>query len=299
MKTLFIYNPHAGQMQIKNHLFDILNTFSAANYDLTVVPTKASGEASTYVKKNAKNYDLIVCSGGDGTLNETINGLLKANIDKKPNLGYIPAGSTNDYANSIGLPKNMKKAAEVITSGITKVFDMGKFNNRFFVYVAAFGVFTDVSYATPQDIKNALGHFAYILNGIKSISDIKAYEMTIKANKQTYTGKFIYGGITNTYSIGGLYQLNKKEVDLSDGLFEVVLIRQPKTAIDLAEINAFLIGTNKNSNMVITFKTDKLSIETKDDVPWTLDGEYGGNPSKITIKNYNKVVNIIVPNKTN
>lgn len=293
MKTLFVYNPYAGKTQIKNHLYDILNIFAKAKYDLTVVPTTKPKEALNYVKNNINEYEMVVCSGGDGTLNEVVNGYLSSRSNKLPPLGYIPAGSTNDYARSIGLPSNMAKAAELITKPNIKSFDMGKFNNEYFVYVAAFGAFTSVSYATPQDTKNVLGHAAYVIEGIRSLSDIKAYKLKVSSKEFEKEDKFIYGMVTNTYSVGGLYKLDKKTTILDDGLFEVMLVKQPKDIIDLNDIASFLIGTSKECDLVYTFKTNKITFESKNKIDWTLDGEFGGSVDKVTIKNINKAINII------
>ena len=293
MKTLFVYNPNAGMMQIKNHLYDILNTFAKADFDLTVVPTKASGEATKCVKKNCGNYDLVICSGGDGTLNEVVNGLLTSNSEKLPILGYIPAGSTNDYATSLKIPKDMKKAAELITKCQPIAYDMGKFNSKYFIYVAAFGAFTSVTYSTPQETKNMIGHLAYIFEGIKSLTSIKSYKLKISSEDIKIEGKFIFGMISNTYSVGGIYKFDRKTVKLDDGQLEVMLVREPKNPIELAEINSYLVNSKTRTDMVISFKTDKITISTDDDMPWTLDGEYGGNPKKITITNINKAVKII------
>lgn len=293
MKTLFIYNPHAGQMQIKNQLFAILNVFANAEYDLKVLPTRRQGEAADFLKKNAKDYDLIICSGGDGTLNEAVNGLMNAKLEETPTLGYIPAGSTNDYANSLKIPKNMEKAAELIAQGEPVLYDVGKFNSKYFIYIAAFGAFTKVSYNTPQDIKNAIGHLAYLLEGIKSLAEIKAYKMKIKSEDITIEGKFIYGMVTNTLSVGGIYKLDPKNVKLNDGEFEVMLVREPKDARDFNDITSFLLGTLDKTDLVLTFKTNKLQIETSEDVHWTLDGEHGGNPEKVTIKCVKEAINII------
>ncbi len=291
MKVLFVYNPFSGKTLIKNHLYDILNIFANAKYDLTIVPTTRKNEAKEYIKQNGHKYSLIICSGGDGTLNEAINGLLLNGHDIP--LGYIPAGSTNDFASSLKLPKNMANAASFITTNAAKAYDIGKFNESYFVYVAAFGIFTSVSYSTPQDIKNVLGHFAYVIEGLKSLSTIKSYEMEIKSNELNTKDKFIYGMITNTYSVGGLYKLDKKKVKLDDGLFEVLLIKEPKDILDLNEITSYLLGTIKDSSLIHHFKTSKVTFKTNENIPWTLDGEYGDSPNEITITNLNKVVRII------
>ncbi len=291
MKVLFVYNPFSGKTLIKNHLYDILNIFANAKYDLTIVPTTRKNEAKEYIEQNGHKYSLIICSGGDGTLNEAINGLLLNGHDIP--LGYIPAGSTNDFASSLKLPKNMANAASFITTNSAKAYDIGKFNESYFVYVAAFGIFTSVSYSTPQDIKNVLGHFAYVIEGLKSLSTIKSYEMEIKSNELNTKDKFIYGMITNTYSVGGLYKLDKKKVKLDDGLFEVLLIKEPKDILDLNEITSYLLGTIKDSSLIHHFKTSKVTFKTNENIPWTLDGEYGDSPNEITITNLNKVVRII------
>ncbi|MDO4499738.1 MAG: diacylglycerol kinase family lipid kinase [Erysipelotrichaceae bacterium] len=293
MKTLFIYNPNAGKMQIKNYLYDILNIFAKAEYDLTVVPTRKSGEATIYIKKNCHKYDLIICSGGDGTLNEVTSGLMYSKNEKLPLLGYIPAGSTNDFASSLKIPKNMIEAAEFVVKGKANSFDIGKFNRRHFIYIAAFGAFTRVSYATPQDIKNILGHLAYLIEGIKSISDIKSHHLKIHSKEYSGEGDFIYGMVTNTYSVGGVYQLDRKKVKLDDGLFEVLLVKMPKDLLELNEINRYFLGLTKKSDVVLSFTTNEIHFEADGDLAWTLDGEYGGNPNKVTIKNINKAIEII------
>ncbi|MBR2577443.1 MAG: YegS/Rv2252/BmrU family lipid kinase, partial [Erysipelotrichaceae bacterium] len=267
MKTLFIYNPHAGMMQIKNHLFNILNTFAAADYDMTVVPTRKQGEAFSFVRKHVSEFASVICSGGDGTLNEVVNGLLKSGQEELPALGYIPAGSTNDFASSLKLPKSMEKAAELITSGIPVSYDVGLFNTKFFVYIAAFGAFTKVSYSTPQDAKNILGHMAYLVEGIKSLAEIKAYKMKIRYDDMSIEGKFIYGMVTNTLSVGGMYKLDPKKVKLDDGELEVLLIREPKNVGELSEISSYMLGTLDRSDLVLSFKTKKISFENSSNVP--------------------------------
>ena len=190
MKVLFVYNPFSGKTQIKNRLYDILNVFANAKYELTVVPTTRRDEASEYVKNKGHLFDLVICSGGDGTLNEVVNGLLN-NPNEIPPLGYIPSGSTNDFAHSLKIPRDMAKAAELIPYGNYKDVDMGKYNDKYFVYVAAFGAFTSVSYATPQDIKNIIGHAAYVIEGFKSLSSIKAYAVEVDCQQRHTKENFI------------------------------------------------------------------------------------------------------------
>lgn len=278
-------------MQIKNYLYDILNTF--ANYDLTVVPTTKNGDANNYLKNNCGNFDYVICSGGDGTLNEVVNGMMASKIEKLLPIGYIPAGSANDFASSTKIPKNMVKAAALAVNGLPSTFDIGKFNDKYFVYIAAFGAFTSVSYATPQDIKNTLGHFAYLIEGIKELGALKANRIKVTSKEFSSTDNFIYGMVTNTYTVGGMYKLDKKTVKLDDGLFEVMLVKEPKDLLELNQITTCLLDSKQKSNLVITFKTDDIKFETEEEVAWTLDGEYGGNSNTICIKNIAKAINIV------
>ncbi|MDO5440441.1 MAG: YegS/Rv2252/BmrU family lipid kinase [Erysipelotrichaceae bacterium] len=292
MKTLFIYNPNAGHMQIKYNLYDVLNTLSKEYKDLVVYASEKTKDIVNYVKKNGSKYELIIVSGGDGSLSEAVNGIMS--LKKKPKLGYIPAGSTNDYASSLKLSKDMKKCTkQIVEHKDIKKIDIGKFNEDYFVYVAAFGAFTEVAYSTPQDIKNAIGHLAYLLNGINSISKIKSYDLSIKSDNETYDGKYIYGMITNTLSVGGMYHLNNRNVKLDDGLFEVMLIEKPKDLIELQEITAALLNSKIKTKRVKIFKTKGLTIIPKSNMSWTLDGEYGGSPKKVSINNIPKTITLL------
>lgn len=292
MKVLFVYNPFSGKTQIKNRLYDILNVFANAKYELTVVPTTRRDEASEYVKNKGHLFDLVICSGGDGTLNEVVNGLLN-NPNEIPPLGYIPSGSTNDFAHSLKIPRDMAKAAELIPYGNYKDVDMGKYNDKYFVYVAAFGAFTSVSYATPQDIKNIIGHAAYVIEGIKSLSSIKAYAVEVDCQQLHTKENFIYGMVTNTYYVGGLYKMDKKSVKLDDGLFEVLLIKEPKDILDLNDITSYLLKNTDESDLIYSFKTNHITFKTKEAIPWTLDGEYGDSPTDVTIDNMHKAIRMI------
>lgn len=293
MKTLFIYNPNAGHMQIKYNLYDVINTLSKEYKDLVVYASTKQKDIFNYVNKEGSKYDLVIVSGGDGSLSEAVNGLMT--LKSLPKLGYIPAGSTNDFATSLKLSKDMKKCAkQIVEHKDAKKIDIGKFNDDYFVYVAAFGAFTEVAYSTPQDIKNAIGHLAYILNGINSLNKIKSYQLEIKADNEIYSGNYIYGMITNSLSVGGLYHLNNRNVKLDDGLFEVMLIEKPKDLIELQEITAsLLLNSRIKSKHVKIFKTNKLTITPTTNMSWTLDGEYGGSPKEVTIKNLNKKITLL------
>lgn len=290
-KLLFVFNPFSGKALIKNYLFEIVDTMIKADYEVTIYPTQCAGDAKEKVKKEAKNYDLVVCSGGDGTLDEVVTGLM--DCGKKLPLGYIPAGSTNDFANSLGIPKDMTEAVKAI-SGVPFSCDVGSFNGAYFVYVAAFGLFTEVSYKTSQEWKNVLGHAAYVLEGIKSLHDIPSFLMQVEFENCCIQDEFIYGMITNSTSVGGFKGMTGKDVKLDDGLFEVTLIKKPKNPLELNEIIASLVKLVDDTNMIYSFKTEAVKFTTKKEIPWTLDGEYGGVHTEVEIKNLQKAVDIMV-----
>lgn len=291
-KLLFVFNPFSGKAQIKNHLFEIVDTMVKAGYEVTVYPTQCAGDAKEKVQREAENYDLVVCSGGDGTLDETVTGLM--NCAKKVPLGYIPAGSTNDFATSLGIPKDMAEAAAIAVNGEPFSCDIGSFNGDNFVYVAAFGLFTAVSYKTSQEWKNLLGHAAYLLEGIKSLHEIPSFLMQVEFNNCCIQDEFIYGMITNSTSVGGFKGMTGNHVKLDDGVFEVTLIKKPRNPIELNEIIASLVNLVDDTNMIYSFKTKNVKFTAKKPVAWTLDGEYGGDHVEVEITNQMQAINIIV-----
>lgn len=291
-KLLFVFNPKSGKALIKTKLLEIVDLFAKYDYEVIVHPTQAPDDAYHLVKYNAQNYDLIVCSGGDGTLDEVVSGLMKNGADVP--LGYIPSGSTNDFATSLSIDKNMLKAAQEIMDGKVYGCDVGKFNDRIFVYIAAFGLFTDVSYMTDQTLKNMLGHMAYLLEGVKRIIDMKSVHMKIEANGQIYESDYMYGMITNSRSVGGFKHITGKNVEMDDGLFEVTLIRKPANPLELQKIMTALLTGEDNTDMVDSFKTDKIRIECEEEIPWTMDGDFGGNHKKVYIENKKQALKIIL-----
>lgn len=287
---LFIFNPKAGKGKIKAHLLDIVDIFNKKDYEVIIHATQYSRDAYEKARDYAGTVDLIVCSGGDGTLDEVVTGIMEKGVNVP--IGYIPAGSTNDFANSLFMPKDMLKSAAMITEEELYACDIGRFNKQTFAYVAAFGLFTDVSYATDQDLKNILGHVAYLLEGAKRLFDIKSYHMKITSDEIEVEDDFIYGMITNSRSVGGFKNLTGKNVDMNDGYFEVTLIAMPKNPLELQEIVTALVMAEDNTKMVHSFKTKKLVIESDEEVPWTLDGEYGGSPASVEIENRHKALNL-------
>lgn len=287
---LFVFNPKAGKGKIKTHLLEIVDIFSSHNYEIIIRSTQAPRDAYEKAKEYADSVDLIVCSGGDGTLDEVVTGIME--VDSSVPIGYIPAGSTNDFANSLFMPKNMIRVAEMIMAEELYHCDIGRFNQKTFAYVAAFGLFTDVSYETDQDLKNVLGHVAYVLEGVKRLFDIKSYHMKVSSEEVQVEDDFIVGMITNSRSVGGFKNLTGKNVDMNDGFFEVTLIVHPKNPLQLQEIMTALVMAEDNTDMIYSFKTRQLTIETDEEVPWTLDGEFGGNHSYVEIENRHKALNL-------
>lgn len=293
-KLLFIYNPKAGKAQIKSKLADILDIFAEAEYEITVVPTRKRDDARLATAGRSKKYDLVVCSGGDGTLDEVVTGMMQSGF--RTPIGYIPAGSTNDFGGSLGLPKNMVRAAQTIVSGRNFPCDVGSFNTDTFVYIAAFGIFTDVSYETEQEAKNVLGHMAYLLEGMKRLSAIRSFPMKVSYDDQVIEDDFIFGMITNSTSVGGFQNITGKNVKLDDGVFEVTLIRRPKNPIELNNIMISLVNRDIDMGAMYCFRTDRVVLESKEPVAWTLDGENGGNHERVEIRNLHQAIEIMVNN---
>ena len=292
-RLLFIYNPQAGKGLIKPHLANVVDTSTKAGYLVTVWPTQGKADAAHVAARQGWWYDRVVCCGGDGTLSETVSGLLT--LDTPPVLGYIPAGTTNDFAKNLGLPRGVEKVAAVAAEGTPRPCDMGRFNDRTFVYVAAFGVFTDVSYDTPQQFKSAFGHLAYVLEGATKLGDLgRGYHLTVAHDGGTLEGDFIYGMVTNTNSVGGFKVFPSDQVSLDDGVFEVVLVRQPKNVADLQDALVSLVRqSHEESRQVEAFHTSRLKVAAAEPLPWTLDGEYGGDPEAARIENLHKAITLV------
>ena len=287
-ELLLLVNPKAGKAEVKNNLMDIVDILVKAEWRVVIRTTQYSGEVTDIIKTEGSRYPMVVCAGGDGTLNEAVRGLIA--LDTQPVLGYIPAGTTNDFATSLNLPKNnLLQAAEIAASGVPFCCDAGLFNLRPFVYVAAFGIFTEVSYSTPQQSKNALGHAAYILEGIKSLTDVKTHELVIATDGEVISGEFLFGMVSNSISVGGFKMNSKSKIEMNDGLLEVVLVRKPRNPIELQGAiaallrNEFTTLDDQGTTCLYTFRTQKLQVFSKDAVSWTLDGEYGGELQSVTI----------------
>ena len=294
-KLLFVVNGHSGKGQIKNKLLDIIDIMIKEGYHVQVHTTQEREDATNVVREQAKYYDLVVCSGGDGTLDEAVTGMMQSEV--RTPLGYIPAGSTNDFANSLEIPKDMIQAAKTAVLGVPFSCDVGEFNGDYFIYVAAFGIFTDVSYATSQELKNALGHVAYILEGAKRRHTIKSYHMRVEYDGNEIEGDFLLGMITNSTSVGGFKNMTGKDVKLDDGLFEVTLIHKPKNIIELNTIIASLTNLKDETDLIDSFRADSVKFYSEEEIPWTLDGEFGGDHKEVQIKDHCKAVDIMINEK--
>ena len=296
-KLFFVFNPKAGKGKIKTALMDIVDIFNKGGYEVVIRATQYPKDAYEMTRKYADKVDLVVCSGGDGTLDEVVAGLVETG--SKVPVGYIPAGSTNDFAGSLFIPKNMVAAAEMIMEENVYRCDIGKFNKQTFTYIAAFGLFTDVAYETDQDLKNILGHLAYLLEGVKRLFDIQSYHVKVTTEDEIFEDDFMYGMITNSRSVGGFKNLTGKNVDMNDGLFEVTLITTPKNPMDMQEIIAGLMSGKDNSDLIYTFKTSRIRIQSDEAVAWTLDGEYGGDHKEVEIRNLHRALNLYLTGSKN
>ena len=293
-RVLFIVNPRSGKGTIKYHILDILDIFSKKDMDLTVHITQARLDACKIAMEEGGRYDLVILSGGDGTLDEVVTGLMRSG--QKRVLGYIPAGSTNDFANSLGIPKQMEQAARLITDGVPFSCDIGKFNDNYFVYVAAFGMLTDVSYQTRQDLKNALGHAAYVLEAMKRMGTWRSSHLYIECEEYTGEGDYVFGMVTNSDSVGGFKGLPGKNVALNDGMFEVMLVHTPKNLIEWQEAISAVLFPDQKSEVVQRFKTKHMVITSETPVAWTRDGENGGEHTRVELDNMCQVLEIMTPN---
>lgn len=291
-KILLIINPVAGNARAKFRTFHIADWFYKRGYLTTALTTTQKGDATNFVKQYVNEHDIIVCYGGDGTLNEIISGLLQA-ASKTP-VGYLPAGTTNDMAKTLHLPKNMKKAAKIIVNEKPIYQDIGIFNNtQYFSYIASFGAFTKASYATPQWLKNKFGHLAYVLDGIKSVGNIRPYRLKVISGDLQEEAEFIFGSVTNSFSVGGMFQFKSTDICLNDGKFEVLLIRNPRNMVQMRSIIYDLFHQKFDRDNILFFHTNKVMFQFEEETAWTVDGEFAGQPNEVYIENLHHAIKII------
>ena len=290
-KMLFIMNPFAGQKRANRQLSDLLLLFTKAGYDVITHMTTGPGSASEAAERLAGEVDLIVCCGGDGTFNETVSGLLKSGRDV--NLGYIPAGSTNDFAASLKLSSNILQAAQDILEGEPVPYDVGKFGDRYFSYVASFGAFTRASYATPQSVKNALGHTAYVLEGIQELSQIRKEHIRMEMDGEVVEDDFLFGAICNSTSVGGILTLDPKQVDMADGLLEILLVRAPRNLAEISECLQALQSQEYNCSMITFRSAHHVTVYADPEMPWTLDGEREEGHTQVDVDNQHLAIRLM------
>ena len=297
MKKLFlIVNPRAGMGKIKNSLLSVIQVLSDAGYKITVQPTSKPLDATKIAANIDGSYSAVVCCGGDGTLNETITGL---SMNKNSFvLGYIPCGTLNEWSSGLHIPKNIIKAAEVIANSTATSIDIGRFDDKFFAYTASFGAFTESSYSASQDVKNVLGQAAYFFEGIKALGNIKPVPLEIEAECKTYSGKYIFGAISNSLSVGGVIKFDEAKIKLNDGLFEVLLIKNPKNLIELQKIiDAILKKDLENKKNIDFFKVSSLKVKCDSPIDWTLDGEHAVSKPITNIEIIPNRLKIFLPEK--
>ena len=296
-KMLLIMNPYSGQRKGQRYLAQIIEMFNRADFEVITYMTACQGDAKVVVQRYVNAVDMVVCCGGDGTFNETAAGILESGVDVP--IGYIPAGSTNDFATSLKLPTALLKAAKNIIEGKARRVDMGTFNGRQFSYVASFGAFTRTSYATPQNVKNVLGHAAYVLGGIQEVARIKRRHLRFElADGTVVEDDFIFGAVSNSTSVAGILTLSDQYVDMSDGQLELLLIRPPKDVAELANCIDALLKKHYNNRMITFVSTDRVKIIAPEDMDWTLDGEQQTGSSEIQVECLSGAISIICPEET-
>ena len=296
-KMLLFVNPAAGREEMRNALMETISKFTAAGYEVTCHPTQKPQDISEVIRDRGWDFDIIVACGGDGTLNETVTGLMHLNKKPKPLLGYIPTGTVNDFATSLHIPKTIPEAVDNIINGVPFPVDMGGFNDRYFTYVAAFGAFTKVSYSTPHASKQALGRAAYLLEGVRSLGDIHPIHVVAETEDAKIEDDVILGMVTNATSVGGFKALDDGIVKMDDGLNELVLVRAPKDLLGFNAIVSAILRRDFSQEHFRVFQSGYVTMEFDKPVAWTLDGEYGGETTKADIININTPLRIMAPGK--
>ncbi len=293
-KLLFIINPKAGRTAIKNELFEIIMVFSNAGYEVVTYPTTGPEDAERKICADGAEYDLIVCAGGDGTLENTVCGYMKMGEKKVP-IGYIPVGTTNDFARSLKISRKPIEAAREIVSGKETFIDVGMMEDKYFIYIAAFGIFTDISYSTNQSLKKVMGHSAYIVEALKNITSYHGFKLEADFDGKHVSGEYIYGMVTNSFSVAGFKIRGAKHVVLDDGKFDCLFIKMPQNAVELQQILTALLSNDIDGNeMFFECKASQVRIQSETPISWTLDGEFGGEWTEVNIQNRQKAIGMFL-----
>lgn len=293
-RVLLIVNPFSGKLQAKNELMRIVKTLCDADFSVSIHITRCRKDATRVTEERAKNYDTVIACGGDGTLNEVMTGVIRSGYTGE--VGFLPAGTTNDLAATLKLPRNLVKAAELITYGAVRPVDYGSFNkNQFFAYIASFGAFTETSYNTDQKAKNVWGHLAYLAEGIGSVGTIRPYNLTVTCDGERVSGSFVFGAAANSLSIGGIVKLKPEEVDLTDGMHELLLVRTPEMPGDLSATIGSILAEDFDPEHVILLRGKRMEFHCREEVPWCLDGEFAGKCKTALIETLPERLRIIRP----
>lgn len=296
MRTmLFIYNPHSGMQTISRKLNEIVNLYTASGWDVITHPTQSGNDCFETVKRLCDRVSRVVVAGGDGTLNGAINGFMAAGVNKP--FGYIPCGSTNDFSHSLGIPTQIMRAANNVLTGTPFAYDIGCMNGRYFTYVAGFGAFTDVTYTTPQSTKNTIGYFAYLITGAASLPNIVPYHISFESEELSGEGDYVLGLVTNTLQVGGMKNLLPKDIALDDGLFEVLLVKNPRNPVELNKILVAAMKHDFTADCFEYFRTAEITVRSKTPLAWTLDGENGGSHLETKITCHKQALQIITGKK--
>ena len=290
-RLLLILNPTSGKMAGKRHLAEVVEAFGRAGYAPTVYVTTHRGHATELAREYGGETDLLVCLGGDGTFNEVVSGLLDGGHTTP--IGYIPCGSTNDFASSIGLKKNIAEATEAIIKGEPHAYDVGLFGERHFSYVASFGAFTRTSYATSQSVKNMLGHLAYVLGGIKEVTKIRSHHVRFEVDGKVVEGDYLFGAISNSTSVGGVLTLSQDVVDMNDGLLELLLVKKPRNPKELSACVTALLKKKYDSPMLEFCSGTHFKVIADPEMDWTLDGEWGKGQPEILVENLQSAIHLV------
>ena len=299
-KLIFIVNPKAGKSQLRKKIVEVVDEFSRGGYQVEVYTTKSAEDAENQIYEIGDRYDMVVISGGDGSLDNAVTGImrLKERTDKIPLLGYIPCGSTNDYAKSLCISLKPEVAAKQIMNGLPCPVDVGRLAGRHFIYVAAFGIFTEVSYATPRDLKAKLGHAAYVLEAAKSLKNVKTYRLKASFDGRIITGEFLYGQVTNSRSVGGFRAVGLRDMSFHDGEFECVFIRKPKNPVQLEQILQSILTNKQNEEYIIYERAKCVKVEGITEIPWTVDGEYAGDFKQAKVEDLHNAVTLVLGDLT-